>query len=129
MTDAYIYDAVRTPRGKGRKDGALHEVTPVRLAVTALQALRDRNNLDTRLVDDVVLGCVMPVGEQGSDIARTAAVRAGFHSTVLPIIAGAVGKLAAIDVKLKGVIASTNPSRGRASSWFQVPGADTGCSW
>ena len=78
MTDAYIYDAVRTPRGKGRKDGALHEVTPVKLAVTALQAVRDRNNLDTHLVDDVVLGCVMPIGEQGANIARTAAVMAGF---------------------------------------------------
>ncbi len=82
MTDAYIYDAVRTPRGKGRRDGSLHEVTPVRLAVTALQALRDRNKLDTSLVDDVVLGCVMPIGEQGSNIARTAAVMAGFEQTV-----------------------------------------------
>src|SRR2546430_14501343 len=81
MTDAYIYDAVRTPRGKGRKDGALHEVTPVRLAVTALQAIRDRNKLDTHMVDDVVLGCVMPIGEQGADIARTAAVMAGFAET------------------------------------------------
>jgi acetyl-CoA C-acetyltransferase len=82
MTEAYIYDAVRTPRGKGRKDGSLHEVTPVRLAVTALQALRDRNKLDTHLIDDVVLGCVMPVGEQGADIARTAAVMAGYAETV-----------------------------------------------
>src|SRR5262249_58450391 len=81
MTDAYIYDAVRTPRGKGRKDGSLHEVTPVRLAVTALQAIRDRNKLDTHLVDDVVLGCVMPIGEQGADIARTAAVMAGVPPT------------------------------------------------
>ena len=82
MTDAFIYDAVRTPRGKGRKDGSLHEVTPVRLAVTALQALRDRNKLDTHLVDDIVLGCVMPIGEQGADIARTAAVVAGYAETV-----------------------------------------------
>ena len=82
MTDAYIYDAVRTPRGKGRKDGSLHEVTPVRLAVTALQAVRDRNKLDTHLVDDIVLGCVMPIGEQGADIARTASVMAGFAETV-----------------------------------------------
>ena len=82
MTDAYIYDALRTPRGKGRKDGSLHEVTPVRLAVTALQALRDRNNLDTHLVDDIVLGCVMPIGEQGADIARTASVMAGYAETV-----------------------------------------------
>src|SRR5882762_9802329 len=82
MTEAYIYDAVRTPRGKGRKDGSLHEVTPVRLAVTALQALAARNKLDTHLVDDVVLGCVMPIGEQGADIARTAAVVAGYAETV-----------------------------------------------
>src|SRR5262249_59974696 len=82
MTDAFIYDAVRTPRGKGRKDGSLHEVTPVRLAVTALQAIRDRSKLDTHLVDDVVLGCVMPIGEQGADIARTAAVMAGFPGSV-----------------------------------------------
>src|SRR5437763_14087641 len=81
MTDAYIYDAVRTPRGKGRKDGALHEVTPVRLAVTALQAIRDRNKLDTHMVDDVVLGCVMRIGEHGADIARTAAVMGGFAGT------------------------------------------------
>ncbi len=82
MADAYIYDAVRTPRGKGRKDGSLHEVTPVKLAVTALQALRDRNKLDTHLVDDVVLGCVMPIGEQGANIARTAAVMSGFAESV-----------------------------------------------
>lgn len=82
MTDAYIYDAVRTPRGKGRKDGSLHEVTPVRLAVTALQAVRDRNKLDTHLVDDIVLGCVMPIGEQGADIARTASVMAGYAESV-----------------------------------------------
>src|SRR5919109_2108635 len=81
MTDAFIYDAVRTPRGKGRKDGSLHEVTPVRLAVTALAAVRDRNKLDTHLVDDVVLGCVMPIAEQGANIARTAAVMAGFAVT------------------------------------------------
>jgi acetyl-CoA C-acetyltransferase len=82
MTDAFIYDAVRTPRGKGRKDGALHEVTPVRLATTALEALRDRNELDTSKVDDVVLGCVMPIGEQGANIARTAAVMAGYAESV-----------------------------------------------
>ena len=82
MTDAYIYDAVRTPRGKGRKDGALHEVTPVRLAVTALEAIRDRNKLDTHLVDDIVLGCVMPIGEQGADIARTASVMAPVRERV-----------------------------------------------
>jgi acetyl-CoA C-acetyltransferase len=82
MPDAYIFDAVRTPRGRGRRDGALHEVTALSLAVQTLQALRDRNGLDTRVVDDVVLGCVMPVGEQGADIARVAALTAGFAETV-----------------------------------------------
>src|SRR5918911_1566847 len=84
MTDAYIYDAVRTPRGKGRKDGSLHEVTPVRLAVTALQALRDRNKLDTHLVDDVVLGCVMPIGEQGADVESMSRVPMGSDGGAWP---------------------------------------------
>jgi acetyl-CoA C-acetyltransferase len=81
MTEAFIYDAVRTPRGKGRASGALHEVTPMRLATTALEAVRDRNELDTSLVDDVVLGCVMPVGEQGADIARVAVIQANYAET------------------------------------------------
>ena len=62
MTEAYIFDAVRTPRGKGKKDGRLHQVTPVHLLGNLLQALQQRNHLDTSLVDDVVLGCVTPVG-------------------------------------------------------------------
>ncbi|MCK0069223.1 acetyl-CoA C-acetyltransferase [Kordiimonas laminariae] len=82
MTDAYIYDAIRTPRGRGRKDGSLHEITPVQLATQALEAIRDRNDLDTSVVDDVVLGCVAPVGEQGSNIARVAAINAGYAETV-----------------------------------------------
>lgn len=82
MTAAYIYDAVRTPRGKGRKDGALHEVTAVSLIVQVLQALRDRNALDTARIDDVLVGCVSPFGEQGSDIARTAVLMAGYAESV-----------------------------------------------
>lgn len=78
MPDAFIYDHVRTPRGRGKADGALHEVTALRLAETALRALRDRNGLDTRLVDDVILGCVDPVGEAGGDIARAAALVADY---------------------------------------------------
>ena len=78
MADAYIFDAVRTPRGKGKKDGALHEITALSLASQVLQGLRDRNNLDTSKVDDVILGCVSPVGEQGADIARTAVLTAGY---------------------------------------------------
>lgn len=82
MTEAFIYDAVRTPRGKGRSSGALHEVTPMRLATTVLESVRDRNELDTSLVDDVVLGCVAPVGEQGADIARVAVIQANYAETV-----------------------------------------------
>ena len=78
MADAYIYDAVRTPRGKGKKDGSLHEITALSLASQVLEALRDRNGLDTAKVDDVILGCVSPVGEQGADIARTAVLAAGW---------------------------------------------------
>ena len=81
MADAYIYDAVRTPRGKGKKDGSLHEITALSLATQVLEALRDRNDLDTSKVDDVILGCVSPVGEQGSDIARTAVLSAGWAQT------------------------------------------------
>ena len=82
MTEAYIFDAVRTPRGKGKKEGALHQATPVWLLRTLLQALQQRNQLDTTLVDDVVLGCVTPVGEQGADIARTAVLDAGWAQSV-----------------------------------------------
>ncbi|CAN6484169.1 unnamed protein product [Victoria cruziana] len=82
MSDAFIYDHVRTPRGKGKKDGSLHQASPVWLLRGLLQALQRRNALDTGLVDDVVLGCVTPVGEQGSDIARTAVLDAGWAETV-----------------------------------------------
>ena len=81
MADAYIYDAVRTPRGRGKKDGSLHEITALSLATQVLQALRDRNDLDTSRVDDVILGCVAPVGEQGADIARTAVLSADYAQT------------------------------------------------
>ena len=82
MGDAFIYDHVRTPRGKGKKDGSLHQASPVWLLRTLLQALQQRSALDTALVDDVVLGCVTPVGEQGADIARTAVLDAEWSQTV-----------------------------------------------
>ena len=82
MTDAYIFDAVRTPRGKGKADGSLHQITPVHLVGNLLDTLRERNDLDTSKVDDVVLGCVTPVGEQGADIARTAVLYAGWDESV-----------------------------------------------
>jgi len=82
MTEAYIYDAVRTPRGRGEKTGSLHEVKPVELLAVVLRALRERNDLDTKIVDDVVIGCVTPVGEQGADIAKTALLYADWDESV-----------------------------------------------
>src|SRR6266436_283850 len=82
MPDAFIYDHVRTPRGRGKADGALHEVTTLNLAAQTLAAVKERNNLDPALVDDVVLGCVDPVGEAGGDIARAAAITAGYGNGV-----------------------------------------------
>ncbi|MET0925232.1 MAG: acetyl-CoA C-acetyltransferase [Xanthobacteraceae bacterium] len=82
MSDAFIYDHVRTPRGRGKADGALHEVTALNLATQALAAVKERNRLDPALVDDVVLGCVDPVGEAGGDIARVAALTAGYGNGV-----------------------------------------------
>jgi acetyl-CoA C-acetyltransferase len=78
MTEAYIYDHVRTPRGRGKKDGSLHEVPAVRLGAHVLEALRDRNGLDTGLVDDIIYGCVDPVGEAGAVIPRSSAFEAGY---------------------------------------------------
>jgi len=82
MPEAFIYDAVRSPRGRGKADGSLHEVTALNLAAQMLAAVKDRNKLDPALVDDVVLGCVDPVGEAGGDIARAAALVAGFGDGV-----------------------------------------------
>lgn len=78
---AYIYDHVRSPRGKGKKDGSLHQITALDLSAQVLRGLRDRSDLDTALVDDVTWGCVTPVGEQGGDIARAAVLAAGYAQT------------------------------------------------
>ncbi|MFN3687438.1 acetyl-CoA C-acetyltransferase [Salinarimonas sp.] len=82
MPEAYIYDHVRTPRGRGKADGSLHEVPAVDLSVTTLKAIQDRNHLNPVMIEDVVLGCVDPVGEAGGDIARAAALKAGFGKEV-----------------------------------------------
>ena len=82
MSEAYIFDAVRTPRGKGKKDGRLYEVKPISLVTTLLHALEQRNQLDTSKVEDVILGCVTPIGDQGGDIAKTAAIAAGWSDHV-----------------------------------------------
>lgn len=82
MSEAYIYDAVRTPRGKGKKNGALYEVTPTDLLTQVLKAVRQRNNIDTTLVNDVIIGCVTPIGDQGGNIAKTAVMMADYSETV-----------------------------------------------
>jgi acetyl-CoA C-acetyltransferase len=82
MAEAFIYDHMRSPRGRGKKDGALHEVSTVKLAAHVLEAIRDRNELDAALVDDVILGCVDQVGEAGGDIARSAVFTAGYPDSV-----------------------------------------------
>ena len=80
MAEAYIYDHLRTPRGKGRPDGGLHTISPVDLLAQVLINLRDRNELDTSLVEDVIAGCGSPIGEQGSAIGRSACLAANYAS-------------------------------------------------
>jgi acetyl-CoA C-acetyltransferase len=82
MNEAFLYDAVRTPRGRGKKDGALHAIRPVDLARQVLAAVRERNRIDTSQVEDVILGCVTAIGEQGGNVAKTAALFAGYDETV-----------------------------------------------
>lgn len=82
MAEAYIYDAVRTPRGKGKKDGALYDVKAVHLLTTVLGAIRERNHLDTSLVEDVIIGCVTQLGEQAGDVAKTAVIAANYADSV-----------------------------------------------
>src|ERR1700759_5299931 len=82
MTEAFVYDAIRTPRGRGKNTGSLHGTKPVSPCVGLLEELRKRNpDLDPSAVEDVVLGCVSPIGEQGADIARTAALAAGYETS------------------------------------------------
>src|SRR5471032_2686280 len=78
MIEAYLYDAIRTPRGKGGNDGSLHGVKPIALVSGLLRALRERHHFDTALVDDLLLGCVTPVGDQGADLAKIAVLAAGW---------------------------------------------------
>ncbi|MGV2948405.1 acetyl-CoA C-acetyltransferase [Acinetobacter sp. AGC35] len=82
MSEAYIIDAIRTPRGKGKKDGSLHQVKPISLLTSLLNELQARHQFDTSKVDDIVLGCVTPIGDQGADIAKTAAIAAGWDNNV-----------------------------------------------
>ncbi|MEX6725346.1 acetyl-CoA C-acetyltransferase [Parapedomonas caeni] len=133
MAEAYIYDAVRTPRGKGRPDGSLHEITPIQLATQVLQAVRDRNNIDTADVDDVVLGCVAPVGEQGSDIARVAVLNADYAETTagVQINRFCASGLEAVNMAAAKVIAGEAEFAigGGVESMSRIPMGSDGGAW
>jgi acetyl-CoA C-acetyltransferase len=133
MAEAYIYDAVRTPRGKGKKDGSLHEMTSLSLATQVLEALRDRNGLDTSKVDDVVLGCVSPVGEQGSDIARTAVLTADYAETTagVQINRFCASGLEAVNMAAAKVISGEAQMAigGGVESMSRVPMGSDGGAW
>jgi acetyl-CoA C-acetyltransferase len=131
--EAFIYDAVRTPRGRGKPDGSLHEVTPVQLAVQVLQAVRERNAIDTADVDDVILGCVAPVGEQGTDIARMAVLTAGFAETVpgVQVNRFCASGLEAVNMALAKVISGEADLAigGGVESMSRVPMGADGGAW
>ena len=131
--DAYIYDHVRTPRGKARGDGGLHEITPVQLAAQTLAAIRDRNALDTTLIDDVILGCVSPVGEQGANLGRIAAISAEYAENVpgQQINRFCASALEAVNLAaaLVGSSAATAIVAGGVESMSRVPMGSDGGSW
>lgn len=133
MAEAYIYDAVRTPRGRGKADGALHEITPIQLATQVLQALRDRNNIDTKDVDDVILGCVAPVAEQGSDIARVAVLNADYAETTagVQINRFCASGLEAVNMAAAKVISGEADMAigGGVESMSRVPMSSDGGAW
>jgi len=133
MTDCFIYDAVRTPRGRGKPDGSLHEVSPIDLAAHALSALRDRNGLDTDLVDDVVLGCVEPAGEQGSNIGRIAALHAGYSERApgVQINRYCASGLEAVNMAAAQVMAGQSDVAigGGVESMSRVPIGYSGGAW
>ena len=88
--EAYVFESIRTPRSKGKASGELHEVKPIDLVVTLMAELVERTSLDTSEVDDVVLGCVTPIGDQGSDIAKAAAQKAGWGFGLCPVCSSIV---------------------------------------
>jgi acetyl-CoA C-acetyltransferase len=134
MADAYVFDHVRTPRGKGKKDGSLHEVTPVQLAAQMLNAIRDRNaGLDTKQVEDVILGCVSPVGEQGANIARTAVLVAGYDESVpgVQVNRFCASGLEAVNMAAAKVMSGQSPLAigGGVEAMSRVPMGSDGGAW
>jgi acetyl-CoA C-acetyltransferase len=133
MAEAYIYDAVRTPRGKGKSNGSLHEQTSLQLATQMLQAVRDRNNLDTSKVDDVVLGVLSPIGEQGGNLPRIAALNANYAESVAGV---QVERFCASGLEACNIAAAKVKSGeselaigGGCEAMSRVPMGSTGGSW
>jgi len=133
VAEAYIYDAVRTPRGRGKPDGALHEITPLSLSTQILVALRERNALNASAVDDVIFGCVSPVGDQGADIARTAVLMADFADTTagLQVHRYCASGLDACNLAAAKVIAGESDIviAGGVESMSRVPISSDGGAW
>ena len=133
MTEAFIYDAIRTPRGKGKKDGSLHEVKPVNLLAGVLTELQRRNDFDTALVDDVVMGVVSPIGEQGSVIAKVAALKAGwdFRASGVQINRFCASGLEAVNMAAQKVRSGWEELvvAGGVESMSRVPIGSDGGAW
>ncbi|MEO0743902.1 MAG: acetyl-CoA C-acetyltransferase [Pseudomonadota bacterium] len=119
MTEAYIYDALRTPRGKGRKDGALHEVTALRLSALTLNALKERNNIEGHAVEDVIWGNVTQVMEQGGNLARTAVLASDLDEAIPGI---AINRFCASG--LEAVNIAANQVRGGAGDGYIAGGVE-----
>ena len=133
MTEAYIYDAVRTPRGKGKQGGTLNQMTPVHLAAHVLKAIRERNGIDTAKVDDIILGCVEPVGEQGACIARVAALYADYdlNAPGVQINRFCASGLEAVNMAAGQVMGGMNDLMiaGGVESMSRVPMMSSGGAW
>ncbi|MDP3247502.1 MAG: acetyl-CoA C-acetyltransferase, partial [Polaromonas sp.] len=133
MTEAFIYDAIRTPRGKGKKDGSLYEVKPVNLLAGVLTELQRRNNFDTAQVDDVVMGVVSPIGEQGSVIAKVAALKAGwdFRASGVQINRFCASGLEAVNLAAQKVRSGWEELvvAGGVESMSRVPIGSDGGAW
>ncbi|MFO1260370.1 MAG: acetyl-CoA C-acetyltransferase [Sphingomonadaceae bacterium] len=131
--EAYIYDAVRSPRGKGKSDGALHEIPPIELATQILRSIPARTGIDTADVDDVILGCVTPVGEQGADIARVAVLNADYAESVpgVQINRFCASGLEAVNMAAAKVAAGEAQFAigGGVESMSRIPMASDGGAW
>lgn len=131
--EAYIYDAVRSPRGRGKKDGALHEITPIELATQVLRAIPERTGINTTDVDDVILGCVTPVAEQGADIARAAVMNADYAETVpgVQVNRFCASGLEAVNMAAAKVISGEADFAigGGVESMSRIPMASDGGAW